>query len=547
MSRKLHVFVSATSRDLRSYRGAVAVWLREHGHEPVVQDDFDVQPDFVTIARMLRDKLSPCDAVICLIGDYYGFEPCDFPKGEARRSYTQLEYELASAFNRPVHLFFTTADTPRDGCPDQSPEQAQLQQAYRKRLQERDNIWYSFTSLGHLLTQLGSIRFQATAGRPMNLPYASIGSLFKGRDAFLEQLRTALTHRPTHVAAVISRQVIHGLWGVGKTRTAIEYAHRHAPEYTALLYVSADSPQSLHSNLAQLAGAMVLNLPEQDAREEQVQLAAVLRWLEQHPGWFLILDNVDTPEAALAVEEKLTRLSMGHVVITSRLAQWGPAVEPLALDVLDEGAAADFLLEKTQGQRRTKPTDAADARALARNLDGLALALEQAGAFIKKHRGSFADYRTRWQKQETKVLEWFDQREMKYPRSVAVTWETSMDRLGADGRGLLRILAWLAAEPIPRRSLKSSRIRRGWRRSTWKMACPTWRTTRCCAGTSGAAPSPCIGWCRRSRVTASPRSNAVASWSAACKWWMISWTVIHTMCEAGKVCTILPVSTSRRW
>ncbi len=128
MSQKLQVFVSATSKDLRTYRNMVAAWLREQGHQPVVQDEFAVQPDFVTIAAMLRDQLTPCDAIICLIGDYYGCEPIHFPEGEARRSYTQLEYELARQFKRPVHLFFTTASTPLDATPTQSVEHAELQQ-----------------------------------------------------------------------------------------------------------------------------------------------------------------------------------------------------------------------------------------------------------------------------------------------------------------------------------------------------------------------------------------------------------------------------------
>ena len=395
MSERIRVFVSATSRDLRSARQAVAAWLREQGHEPVVQDDFDVQPDFVTIAAMLRDKLTPCDAVICLIGDFYGFEPTNFPVGEARRSYTQLEYELGVEYRRPTHLFFTTPTTPLDSVPDQSAEHAELQQKYRKRLRGRNNIWYSFDGVEALRQQLRAIHFMPTANRPINLPMDSIGTLFKGRDAFLDQLRTTLISRPTHIAAVVSRQAIHGLGGVGKTRTAIEYAWRFAADYTALLYVTADSPQSLQSNLARLCGAMVLNLPEQDAREEEAQMAAALRWLESHPGWFLILDNVDTPESALAVEQKLTRLKMGHVVITSRLSQWGAGIEPLALDVLDEQSASEFLLEKTKGKRRITLTEEIDARSLATDLDGLALALEQAGAFIVKHRITFADYRTR--------------------------------------------------------------------------------------------------------------------------------------------------------
>ena len=36
-----------------------------------------------------------------------------------------------------------------------------------------------------------------------------------------------------------------------------------------------------------------------------------------------------------------------------------------------------------------------------------------------------------------------------YPRSIALTWEMSIDQLAAAGRDLLNVLAWLAPEPIP--------------------------------------------------------------------------------------------------
>ncbi len=59
MSRKLQVFVSATSKDLRTYRNMVAGWLRDQGHQPVVQDEFAVQPDFVTVAWSPCPSFSP--------------------------------------------------------------------------------------------------------------------------------------------------------------------------------------------------------------------------------------------------------------------------------------------------------------------------------------------------------------------------------------------------------------------------------------------------------------------------------------------------------
>ncbi|MFM7867853.1 MAG: tetratricopeptide repeat protein, partial [Planctomycetaceae bacterium] len=92
--------------------------------------------------------------------------------------------------------------------------------------------------------------------------------------------------------------------------------------------------------------------------------------------------------------------------------------------------------------------DATDAAALASDLDGLALALEQAAAFIVTRRKSFAQYRQQWQQGSEQVRSWHDPREMKYPQSIATTWQTTLDQLSDDERQLLYQLAWYGAEPI---------------------------------------------------------------------------------------------------
>lgn len=177
---------------------------------------------------------------------------------------------------------------------------------------------------------------------------------------------------------------------------------------------------------------------------------AALRWLREHSGWLLVLDNADSPEAAAAVEELLGQLQEGHVLVTSRLADWSGGIAALELDVLCEDDSIALLLERTAGRRREERTDEGDARALAHELGGLALALEQAGAFIGKLRVSLGDYLRRWRERERKVREWHDERLMKYPRSVAVTWDTSVSQLQPPALALLRLLCWFAPEPIPR-------------------------------------------------------------------------------------------------
>ena len=179
-------------------------------------------------------------------------------------------------------------------------------------------------------------------------------------------------------------------------------------------------------------------------------MSAVFRWLSKNPGWLLILDNVDTEEAASGVEETLPRFRGRQVIITTRIADWSPAVQTAEpLNVLEEIEAAAFLLERTEAKRRRTLADPQEAVALAREMGGLALALEQAGAYVAKNGLSFSEYRQRWESRKAKVLAWYDKRLMNYSSSVAVTWQTTIEKLSQSERKLLNILAWFAPEPIP--------------------------------------------------------------------------------------------------
>jgi tetratricopeptide (TPR) repeat protein len=242
---------------------------------------------------------------------------------------------------------------------------------------------------------------------------------------------------------------LYGLGGIGKTRAAVEYAWAFQEKYTALLFVIADTPEALPRNLAALTRERYLNLPEQAEKEEGARLRAVLDWLGANRGWLLILDNIDTPQPLAESEQLIGQLAGGHVVITSRLANFPADVDPLEVDVLDVGDAADFLVERTARQRRPAADDKIMARELAVDLGGLALALEHAGAYIIRHLASFRRYRELWQGSRDKVISWSDPAVTHYSRAIAATWQTSVEQLADPARRLLERLAWLAPEPVP--------------------------------------------------------------------------------------------------
>jgi tetratricopeptide (TPR) repeat protein len=451
MAEHPEVFISATTRDLGSYRAAIQNALLTLGIFPIQQDDFALA--YGQLTDMLRQLVGRCNAVIHLAGFHYGAEPTQPPQGEPRRSYTQIEYDVARELGKPIYLFLATEDA-TDKALAQTDEEKGLQMAHRQAIQRYGDVYYPFASPEEVASRVRELRFPARSAdaprRVVNLPYISLGPLFKGRDVALAELRQRLTGSEGRVVGLTARQAIHGLGGVGKTRLAIEYSWRHASDYeNALLFVSVRSPTDFRVNLAALCNAEILNLPEQHQAEESVRLTAVFRWLGEHSGWLVIFDNADTPEAAVEVEKSLPKFQGGHVIITSRIADWSAAVQTTELDVLGDQDAAAFLLERTEPRRKKTAADTEDAAGLAHELGGLALALEQAGAYIAKNRFSFSEYRRRWESTREKVLAWYDERLMKYPSSVATTWQTTFDQLTLAERALLNILARFAPESIP--------------------------------------------------------------------------------------------------
>jgi tetratricopeptide (TPR) repeat protein len=279
--------------------------------------------------------------------------------------------------------------------------------------------------------------------KPIVLPYPSIGDLFKGRDEFLRTLNESLK-RGRH-AAIISH-ALYGLGGIGKTRAAVEYAWAHQNEYSALLFVVAETSEILRRNLAALASKL---MPKLDTTDDAERLKAVVDWLRATPGWYLILDNVDTKAALAEVEGLLSGLAGGHVIITSLLKDYSGNFRPLELGVLAIDDAVAFLQARTEGRRRNATDDDAKAREVARELDGLALALEQAAAFIAKRELTFGQYLKKWRSSHEEVLGWFDSTVTGYPRAVAATWQTSVTQLTQSGQQLLERLAWFAPEKVP--------------------------------------------------------------------------------------------------
>ena len=138
--RRPEIFISATSRDLRTCRQLVRDALLTLGCVPVVQDHF--APDSRTVREMLHARLAACDAVIHLAGCCYGAEPQERNDPAApRRSYTQLEFDVARELKKPLYTFLCAEEFPYDPHEPEPEELRLLQQRHRAALTAGDNLY----------------------------------------------------------------------------------------------------------------------------------------------------------------------------------------------------------------------------------------------------------------------------------------------------------------------------------------------------------------------------------------------------------------------
>ncbi|MEU5687887.1 FxSxx-COOH system tetratricopeptide repeat protein [Streptomyces venezuelae] len=260
--------------------------------------------------------------------------------------------------------------------------------------------------------------------------------IFVGRDEALAALGRALSEDSQTIT-----QTLHGLGGVGKTTLALHYAHDHRDEYRLVWWIRADTPDLIDAGLAALAARLRGGRAPALATAQAASWA--IGWLQTHPGWLLVFDNVERPEDVRPVTGQLR--AAGRQLLTSRCGG-GWSGDPLPLPVLDTEASLDLLARLTNGG------DEEEARALAEELGHLPLALEQAGAFIAQTSITIGEYREMLREYARHTTD-AAPAGSDPTRTMARIWRITLDALHErDPRAveILRVAAWYAPTGIPR-------------------------------------------------------------------------------------------------
>ncbi len=245
-----------------------------------------------------------------------------------------------------------------------------------------------------LITTFRQSRQQPPPAQVWHVPFRR-NPFFTGREQLLHSLHENLTQ--TGAAALTQAQAISGLGGIGKTQTAVEYAYRYRDEYQAILWVSAATQNTLMADFVTLAGT--LDLPEKNEQDQNLTVRAVKRWLAQHAHWLLMLDNADDLQV---VEEFVPTGGKGHILLTTRDHAPGALAQSVEVQQMDQDEGSLLLLRRARllaasaSLDQAPPQERSSAEAIVSEMDGLPLALDQAGAYMEETQCGLAAYLDRY-------------------------------------------------------------------------------------------------------------------------------------------------------
>ncbi len=293
-------------------------------------------------------------------------------------------------------------------------------------------------------------RFPGNLPSLWNVPYRR-NAYFTGREDILKRLSEALrTGKP---AALTQPQAISGLGGIGKTQSAVEYAYRYYNDYQAVLWITAATRDTIITSFLDLA--RLLNLPEKDDQDQTIIVQAVKHWLEHHDDWLLIVDNADD---VVLTDEFLPTGDTGHILLTTRAQAPGILAEGINVEKMGTEEGMLLLLRRAKVLAKETPlvqaseTDRGAAERIVKEMDGLPLALDQAGAYIEETHCSVSAYLDSYRQRQAELLQRRGGTGKEHPDPVATTWSLSfekVERLNPMATDLLRVCAFLAPDAIP--------------------------------------------------------------------------------------------------
>ncbi|MEM9609642.1 MAG: FxSxx-COOH system tetratricopeptide repeat protein [Actinomycetota bacterium] len=397
--------------------------------------------------EMCERRVTECDIYVGVIGWRFG---STVEGDETGRSFVEYEFDLAGELGKPRLLFvWDPDDVPKEfvtetGFGDQV--------AFRQRLASTQEIVFRpFTVPAELSAEVKRAVGQVTGAAVASAEFEPIWctrvprrpTVFAVRDDIFAELRAIDVREdgsPTQVVWSVA-----GQGGVGKTTLAAAYAEESRGEFDVIWWVRAEDPSTLRGDLVELAERLSVGGPS----DQDAAIARLIEWLETtQQSWLLVFDNATTSES---VRDLLPKRGNGTALLTTRNQALSELGRLVPIDTWTLETAAGFLNDRVAA---TNPEAALDPAipAVAERLGGLALAVEQAGAWVATSPlRTFSRYLELLEENIEAALG-VDTVPPDYPTPAWAAWRMSLEAAAAVtplAQRVFELAAHLAPEPIP--------------------------------------------------------------------------------------------------
>ncbi len=312
---------------------------------------------------------------------------------------------------------------------------------------------------------------QALTGHPINkinkkffVPYRQ-NQFFTGRKEILSAIKATLKDSND----ITLTQAISGLGGIGKTQTAIEFCYRYKNNYEPIFWTRSENEAEF--NTSYLEQAKKLKLISDKDIEQGLKIEEIIEtfktWLSNNSNWLMVLDNLENVDL---IRKYLPNNYQGYILITTRSQSLKGYTNIIPLKKMSIETGILFLLKRaslitipTKTDENNKPLDELlgnlpeqekkDAKEIVKEMDGLPLALEQAGAYINETKCSLSDYLSAYKDIRNTIIMLNNEGEdVNDHKSVFATFKLAFDKVKEQSPAavdFLKVCSFLSSDLIP--------------------------------------------------------------------------------------------------
>ncbi|KAK5056742.1 hypothetical protein LTR84_012274 [Exophiala bonariae] len=224
---------------------------------------------------------------------------------------------------------------------------------------------------------------------------------FFGREEELVQI-SSFFNKETETSRIL---VLHAMGGQGKTQIALKYCHRARKKYRGIFWINSSLASSAAQSLVTIAHSLDASAVAGLSNEAKADF--VRHTLERWDGlWLMVLDNCDNPTYFEDVEHFIPQGGKGNVLFTSRhqgLRELGHLIE---IPPMPNDPGVALLLHRYRNINTSQYQ--LQATPIVKRLGGLALALDQASAYLEYKGipiGNLSDFLEQYEDNRKKVLQ----------------------------------------------------------------------------------------------------------------------------------------------